>query len=228
MNTQPPLEDINAVVSRFQAWAGAQQAPSRAKNGVRELTYEEAIQSNRSCAGSKKPSQEIEPAPVPVVKTQYRDTGKKTTPKKRIAARRNARAIHRKDVARPVEPAPAAFVKPQSFQQVLVENVSILTAAPPPRDLTAIQRKTTAVSLRVSSAEHGLLKRRAAEANLSVSGYVRNCVLEVESLRVQLAGILSEQNPREPQVSQRFTFAACLHFVRKLFVKNTTGLAIRA
>src|ERR1700739_3327756 len=45
MHTQP-VEDIDAVIGRFQAWAGARSAPE-AKPGIRELSYEEALQSRR-------------------------------------------------------------------------------------------------------------------------------------------------------------------------------------
>ncbi|MGC1296254.1 MAG: hypothetical protein WA869_14560 [Alloacidobacterium sp.] len=64
MNTQPPIEDINAIVNRFQAWAGA-QAPARAKDGVREITYDEAIRSrrHRTSAEATLPAAE-KPAPA--------------------------------------------------------------------------------------------------------------------------------------------------------------------
>src|SRR6202012_2308061 len=55
MDTQPPLEDINAIVTRFQAWAGA-QTPALGKHGVRELTYEEAIRASKRQSVTPKPA----------------------------------------------------------------------------------------------------------------------------------------------------------------------------
>lgn len=46
MHTQP-VEDIDAVIGRFQAWAGSRSA-TETKPGIRELSYEEALQSHLS------------------------------------------------------------------------------------------------------------------------------------------------------------------------------------
>src|SRR5882672_12741658 len=41
-----PVEDINAVLSRFQAWTGAHLA-SKPQEGFREISYEEALKRGR-------------------------------------------------------------------------------------------------------------------------------------------------------------------------------------
>ena len=43
MQTQS-IENIDAVLGRFQAWAGASNA-AETKPGIRELSYEEALRS---------------------------------------------------------------------------------------------------------------------------------------------------------------------------------------
>jgi len=221
MSTQPPIEDISAIVNRFQAWAGA-QAPAVAKDGVRELTYDEAIRSRRphtskaaspavASQGAKKSTQA--PADATAGKTR-----KPAKPKKRTVPPR-----HGKDAQQPRETSPVAA---PAFREVLAEKVSILPAITSQE--VAMERRTTALSLRISLAEHALLKRRAAEANLSVSCYLRNCAFEVEHLRAQLAAVQAEPKFMQPQPPERvFLFASCFGFVRRLFFGKTTSLTIR-
>lgn len=45
MRTQP-VEDIDSVIGRFQAWAGSRNAAEPVP-GIRELSYEEALESRR-------------------------------------------------------------------------------------------------------------------------------------------------------------------------------------
>jgi hypothetical protein len=46
MDTHAPTEDINGIMDRFRAWTST-QAAGKPKDGVRELTYEEAIGASR-------------------------------------------------------------------------------------------------------------------------------------------------------------------------------------
>jgi hypothetical protein len=228
MNTQPPIEDINAIVNRFQAWAGA-QAPARAKDGVRELTYDEAIRSrrHRTSAEATLPAAE-KPAPASPTNARRRKTEKPAKPKKKTAAPRHATHAQPKDVQHSSARARVVAPEPLAFRQVLAETVSILPAASSQK-LALAERRTTALSLRISSEEHALLRRRATEANLSVSCYLRNCVFEVESLRAQLALTLAEQQPMQLQAPSRlFTYASFTSFVRRLFFGKTASLAIHA
>jgi hypothetical protein len=89
MNTQPPIEDINAIVNRFQAWAGA-QAPACEKDGVRELTFDEAIRSrrHRTSAEATLPAAE-KPAPASPTNARRRKTEKPAKLKKKTAAPRH-------------------------------------------------------------------------------------------------------------------------------------------
>jgi hypothetical protein len=57
----------------------------------------------------------------------------------------------------------------------------------PSRDL-----RTSSVTIRLSDAECVLVRQRAAEAGLTVSAYLRSCVLEADALRAQVKEALAE------------------------------------
>jgi hypothetical protein len=52
--------------------------------------------------------------------------------------------------------------------------------------------KRASITIRLSEAESDQLHRRAAEAGLTVSAYLRSCTLEVESLRAQVKETLAQ------------------------------------
>jgi hypothetical protein len=60
-------------------------------------------------------------------------------------------------------------------------------AAPNPKPL-----KTASITIRFSVPECAQVRRRAAEAGLSVSAYLRSCTLEVETLRAQVKDALAQ------------------------------------
>ena len=227
MDTQPPLEDINAIVSRFQAWAGA-QAPTHGMHGVRELTYEEAIRSSRRRAAPEKAAVAAEPAaPVSPAKAKHQPAGESSAAK---SAKSKKRASSRHAKSRTCKNKPLSAAKTQNvavqpaaiFRQVLAAQVAPLPAL-------AVECRTTALSLRVSAGEHSLLKARATEANLSVSAYLRSCLFEVEDLRAQLRQLRLAQQPvvmHTPALPG--VFASCARFVQRLFRGKTTALAVRA
>jgi hypothetical protein len=57
--------------------------------------------------------------------------------------------------------------------------------------------RTTSVTIRLSHAETAKLRRRAAEAGLTVSAYVRSCMLETDALRAQVKKALAEMRATE-------------------------------
>jgi hypothetical protein len=64
---------------------------------------------------------------------------------------------------------------------------SLRPAAAPDRDL-----RSASVTIRMNRAECARLHRRAAEAGLTVSAYLRSCALEAETLRAQVKRTLAE------------------------------------
>jgi hypothetical protein len=67
------------------------------------------------------------------------------------------------------------------------------TAAFPDRTL-----KRASITIRLSEPECAQLRRRAAEAGLTVSAYLRSCTLEVESLRTQVKETLAQLRESAP------------------------------
>lgn len=215
MSTQPPIEDINAVVNRFQAWAGTQ------KNGVRELTYDEAIRHVRRRERIAKSLPKIEePAPGKAQSAKHRKAAKSGKSTKRIAAKRRQSKAPRKADA-------IAALDPPAFHQVLAEKVSILPAAAS-QELAVVERKTIALSLRISLSEHALLKKRAAEAGISVSSYLRNCVLEVEELRARADHLPAAKEALPPPHSRVAITDRLARFFPRMFGGRKSAFSLEA
>ena len=219
MSTQP-LEDINAIVSRFHAWAGA-QASARQTDGVRELSYEEAARPKpRRVSLKDSPSVRENAAAVTPTKAKRSAKAKSTKP---ASAPRHPRRDSQMN--KPTGPLPEASVAAPVpvFRQVLAESVAILPAMTRP---PASEPRTTALSLRLSPAESALFRRRAAETNVSVSAYLRQCALEVEVLRARL---------KQPEVSATVLtphrsgiFGVLGQFMRGVFGTRAPALRLRA
>lgn len=181
MQTQP-MEDIDAVLGRFQAWVGARNAVE-VKPGVRELTYEEALQSSR-----------------------YRRRGASALPIKNSKAETGTRSTAALDTTAEQEPTRTAApvkdrdAKLNAGRKRRAAKASKPAANPPFRDVLAevvvaarpaeITRHT-AVSIRLAPDERALIRTRAAEAGISASAYMRQCALEVEHLRTQVEQALA-------------------------------------
>lgn len=58
--------------------------------------------------------------------------------------------------------------------------------------------KRASITIRLSEPECAQLRRRAAEAGLTVSAYLRSCTLEVESLRTQVKEALAQLRESAP------------------------------
>jgi len=59
-------------------------------------------------------------------------------------------------------------------------------------DQAARDLRTASVTIRLSKAERAQMHQRAAEAGLTVSAYLRSCVLEADALRAQVKEALAE------------------------------------
>jgi hypothetical protein len=173
-------EDIAMVLGRFQAWAGSREAKART-NGVREISYEEALESSRH---------------------RWRDRGEDSRP--READQRESTGA---DAAAPIDavhpPAVEEAANRTTVEAMAVPGVLPAERAdsgnrPPFRAVLARSMETVrparpvargegvSLSLRVNPAEQALIRIRAAEAGMSVSAYLRQCALDVEILRAQV------------------------------------------
>lgn len=135
-----------------------------------------------------------------------------------------------------------------SYEHVLRDNAFYHAAAQPPVAHAAVprkaqapqatqpsplqaaseksKRKNTSVTLRLSEAECAQLHKRASEAGLTVSAYLRSCAFEVESLREMVKTTLAQlreatnqvkpvasvvsASPAQPRNSRLHRFAGCL------------------
>lgn len=237
MGTQP-VEDIDAVLGRFQAWSGSRNA-GETKPGIRELTYEEALESSRyrwrgidkkqgadRTSGRDADSAEIsEPGPEGTKPAPMKDRHAKRVPAKKVRMR-----SHAAKTSGAVKAAPAVKADAKaSFREVLAETVqpAEVIVAPQAVELT----RQVAISIRLAPAERALIKTRAAEAGISASAYIRLCALEVEQLRAQVQQAISamEGRPSAAAVQDSTPSSGFLsRFARKLFAGNASTLGVRA
>jgi len=92
----------------------------------------------------------------------------------------------------------------QELRATPVQEPSFSQTAPFDRNL-----KNASITIRMSKVECAQLHRRAAEAGLSVSAYLRSCTFEVESLRAmvkdtlaQLRSVTTQAKPANPAPSR--------------------------
>lgn len=210
LNTQTnrPSDDLDAVLGRFQAWTVMQtqtqpqsQTKIPSKGGVSEISYEQAL---RATARYQRPEVPVEPsipqptrsvhkvasepasaAELPKMQPAAPVSRKQQAKKARRAAARTAAA------AAVVAEAPAQARKPQpkqkrdSFAQVLKQETGLSR-------IEANNLRSSALTVRLAPDESALIKARADEAQLSTSAYLRQCALEIESLRAQVKETLAQ------------------------------------
>jgi predicted DNA binding CopG/RHH family protein len=69
-------------------------------------------------------------------------------------------------------------------------------------------RKSASITIRMSEGECEQLKRRAAEAGLTISAYLRSCTFEADSLRAEVKKTLAEmRKPAPPERHKEYTKA---------------------
>jgi hypothetical protein len=178
-------EDIEAVLGRFHAWTGARET-NTPSDGVRELSYEEAVGSSRY-RRRKSPG-------IPPVKTASAvpppDTPRVSAstvaraPVKPQAAQTRAPAAKVSSHAAAKSPARKKAAPQQPFRAVLAQSMA--PAVSKPTRAIANEERQVAMSVRMAASEQALVRLRAAAAGLSVSAYLRQCALDVEILRGQM------------------------------------------
>jgi hypothetical protein len=200
MQSPQSAESLDAVLGRFQAWSGSRKA-KELTDGVRELSYEDALQSSRYRWQARAETRRTEappgkadfvPEPLAFADEAFAsDTVSLGT----VVSEPYA------DTVVPVNvPAKESSPCPKIFLNVLAEAVSpavnsgLLALAVP----AGRTERQVSMSLRVAASEQALIKARAAEAGLSASAYLRQCALEMEQLRAQVQHTLAvlERNSR--------------------------------
>jgi hypothetical protein len=256
MQTQP-VEDIDSVLGRFQAWAGSRNAVE-AQAGIRELSSEEALRSSRYRwkVAVKTPARKklgsgpgVTPVTSPVAASEAEaKRDKAVTGKHRDAKVRVVKQVHAKNHAVKASPAKGTVVAKRrhslktvasakaqaksSFREALAEKVrptEVIVAAQP----VGLARQV-AISIRLAPAERALIKTRAAEAGISASAYIRQCTLEVEQLRAQVQQALAaieRKTPlpvQPPATTHGPTLGFFARLMQKIFPARGAALAVRA
>jgi hypothetical protein len=208
-------KDLDAVLVRFQAWSGSRKTKEVAE-GVRELSYEDALQSSRHRWQGRAPESEatenIVPAPEPVVEKtlpiqaivqnpQYEISEEEAFPDEVFTGAPDTLSFSSAvPEAGAVVPVKKESTWPPVFGAMLAEA---LTPAAHPlsgshsgalariRPDASKPERQVSMSLRVAASEQALIKARAAEAGISASAYLRQCALEVEQLRAQVQHTLA-------------------------------------
>jgi predicted DNA binding CopG/RHH family protein len=124
--------------------------------------------------------------------------------------------------------SPEAFARAhEAAQAELAQRQAEKTPSPFERNL-----KNASITIRMSKAECEQLHRRAAEAGLTVSAYLRSCTFEAEALRAQVKEVLAElrsasevskQRKREARMGQPGLFASIAAWFRHLFIPARQG-----
>lgn len=253
MHTQP-MEDIDAVIGRFQTWAGSRKP---AQPGIRELTYEEALESRRNrWRGNEKRNREKEsgeqpgaarPVAAPAAakaerhskskaekghSAKQRMSAKPRTPSYALKSSRLASAAPSPAKKNAVQSETNPASEPSAFREVLARAVQPAEVAfeSHPAELG----RQVAISIRLAPSERALLRTRAAEAGITVSAYIRQCALEVEQLREhvrQTLAVIDQQTPVPDATPEQRPIPPpgfLTRLMRRLLPTSTPRLALRA
>jgi uncharacterized protein (DUF1778 family) len=236
MATQP-VENIEAVLGRFQAWTGARSAVE-ARPGIREVPYEEALASERyrwKGAGRnalKTVKPEVKAGPVDAQESAKTRTAKAAKSIRTRGHGKDAAPITKNSDAKKAGSAKRCAAAKQEapsskpvFREVLAEAVK-------PAELVVAQpaelARQKAISIRLAPEERELIQARAAEAGTTVSAYIRQCVLEVEQLRAQVRRAVSAMNGGGAVAPAPISSGFFARVARRLFPRRGPALALRA
>jgi hypothetical protein len=217
---EPNAEDLDSVLGRFQDWANAcheqpiskhGSTPGRGRAatpkkanlalGARDASYEQAL---RASSYRRTVSPETETSPLPQPQTP--------APLPVETPESYLRASPQRPTVIPVAAPPAPDFadlptlttdrKPHGahapFREVMRETAGLVST---PKTSAPGEIRSNALSLRVSGAEQARIRAGAAEANLSVSAYLRQCALSVDVLRDQVELALVELQKQGPKAA---------------------------
>lgn len=162
-----PVEEIDAVMVKYSAWASSRTTEAPPPSGIREVTYSSALHASNSRRKVRTdlvlPTQEPTPIPKPA-RRQAR------TPKPTSGRRKSSKAD----------------------SEVVPQKHSALAPAKAAHSLQRPSNRVVSLSVRLAAEECALVKSRAADARLSVSAYLRQCVLDVDAMRIFVEKISAE------------------------------------
>lgn len=162
-----PVEEIDAIMVKYSAWASSRAAEAPPADGIREVTYSSALRASNS--RRKVRTDLVLPTPEPA------------------AEPKPARRARQPKSSRP-KPSPKHSRRAPS-------DLTGIHAIAPAKSSTGIQpssNRVVSLSVRLAAEECALVKSRAAEARLSVSAYLRQCALDVDAMRIFVEKISAE------------------------------------
>ncbi len=165
-----PVEEIDAIMVKYSAWASSRAADPPPPSGIREVSYSSAL--HASNARRKVRTDLVLPAENPgePPKPPHKPKGRQPkSPSTRRQPPPVLSAVPAKKSAR--QPTP---VQPKVSSEMQPAN------------------RIVALSVRLAAEECALVRMRAAESRLSVSAYVRQCVLDVDAMRIFIDKISAE------------------------------------
>ncbi len=201
-----PVEDIEAVLGKFSAWSTSQPASPRPRSPVSVVSYEQALHATSfrrappgplaklAIAAEGEPSvraQELPPtrSRTKTARAEPATTAPKNQRRSTATVEKSGCHAYARGELQPVayEPEPTGLlrVKP-TFAEVVDKEIA--RAA---EDLS-VRARSVALTVRLAPDESALVKARAAEANISISAYLRQCALDVDLLREHVEQVLSE------------------------------------
>jgi hypothetical protein len=164
-----PVEEIDAIMVKYSAWAASRAADPPPPNGIREVTYSSAL--HASNARRKVRTDLVLPTEAPSGPPRP----PRHTPKARSPKSSSARRPVADDLVSPAKKSRRpASAQPASAREIQPAN------------------RAVSLSVRLAPGECALIKSRAAESRLSVSAYVRQCVLDVDAMRIFVEKISAE------------------------------------
>lgn len=221
-----PVENIEAVLGRFQAWAGDRNATEPGL-GIREISVDEALASGRyrwkgaRPAPSKKTDENPGESPEPAkVSAAQASTESQQKPQAAKAARSRQKAKVRERGRAVSEPRTITngrvaaesknggggnhcAAKPPVARGSASAKPAFkdaLAEAIRPVEVVVAQpaalTRQAAISIRLAPTERALIQTRAAEAGITASAYIRQCALEVEQLRAQVKAAVALMGSR--------------------------------
>jgi hypothetical protein len=214
----PRVEDLSAVLGKFRVWDEMQRQSAEAdklrQDQVREVGYEQALNSisryRRTTAPGMQQELPAQDKPRPESATESA-TVDRVQQMPKSAASRAAKAEKRqtdasKRLTRKPTPAPAekerggtkstrsspARRRQPSFATAVKRELAVQEKWGQSAVETSREVRDAALTIRLTAQEMELIRSRAAEAKISVSGYLRQCALGFEVLRKHVEGVLAE------------------------------------
>jgi predicted DNA binding CopG/RHH family protein len=226
--SRQPVEDINAVLGRFQAWTGT-RTKAASKDGIREISYEEALRSSRyrRPAASGRPLSPLASEPLAQAAAEVPAS---PSAESKLQSAKPKRAVESIGAKTPAKRKSKTQLMPQ-FREVLEKHIEPSAHIARTAKTTSLEPRQVSLSVRLSASDQATIKLRAAEAGISASAYMRQCALDVEQLRAQVKETIAlmqrtATTAPAPVVVRVPGIVAWLR--RRLFGPGTTGLSLRA